>query len=152
MATVDHISVGYLDVLLDLLGRRFASFRSVSSLLDLHEAVHKGIPFQSFERIRETLDISQAAFAELLMISPRTVQRRKSEKRFTADESDRILRIARLLARSVMVFGDQDRALLWLRSPLATLGGHPPWEFLDTDIGAEQVADILGRIEYGVYG
>jgi putative toxin-antitoxin system antitoxin component (TIGR02293 family) len=152
MATADRISVSYLDVLLDLLGKQFAIYMSVSSLLDLHKAVHNGIPYRSFERLREILNISQAEFAELLMISPRTVQRRKREKRFTPEESDRILRVARLFARSVMVFGDNDRALLWLRSPLPTLGGRPPWELMDTDIGVEQLEDILGRIEYGVYG
>jgi len=31
------------------------------------------------------------------------------------------------------------------------LGGETPLEYAETEVGAREVEDLLGRIEYGVY-
>jgi putative toxin-antitoxin system antitoxin component (TIGR02293 family) len=50
------------------------------------------------------------------------------------------------------VLGDAAAALDWLASPNRALGGESPMKLLDTDLGAKQVFDVLGRIEHGVFG
>jgi len=42
-------------------------------------------------------------------------------------------------------------AIDWLRSRNQALGGATPLSLLDTDAGAEDVMDLLGRIEHGVH-
>jgi uncharacterized protein (DUF2384 family) len=37
----------------------------------------------------------------------------------------------------------------WLQRPNRALNGELPIRLLDTDIGARQVEDILGKIEHG---
>ena len=49
------------------------------------------------------------------------------------------------------MFGDQEKAIVWLGTPNRALGGDRPLDLLDTDMGARMVEDILGRIAYGVY-
>jgi putative toxin-antitoxin system antitoxin component (TIGR02293 family) len=53
-------------------------------------------------------------------------------------------------AQAFAVFGAEDRAATWLRRPNRALNGELPIDLLDTDVGARQIEDILGRIEHGI--
>ena len=69
-----------------------------------------------------------------------------------SDESDRLLRAARVLDRAIALFdGDRKAALEWLGSPLRALGGESPLDVATTDLGARQVENLIGRLEHGVY-
>jgi putative toxin-antitoxin system antitoxin component (TIGR02293 family) len=151
MATPKKENARYLQTLLEILSGDSGSYRSVEDSLELHQRVREGLPFESFESLRSHLDSTQSEMADLLLISLKTIQRRKKEKRLTPEESDRLARVARVLARASVLFGDEEKALLWLRSPLPALGGRLPWDYLDTDIGVERIEDLLGRIAHGVF-
>ena len=79
----------------------------------------------------------------------RTAQRRKEQGALTAEESDRLARVARVTQRAVDAIGEENQAREWLRRTNRALQGAIPLELLGTDAGAERVADELGRIEYG---
>ena len=81
----------------------------------------------------------------------RTLARRKKERRLRADESDRLLRLARVAAVAEDVLGTREHAGRWLQKPNRALGDVTPLDLLDTDLGAEEIVSILGRIEHGVY-
>ena len=49
------------------------------------------------------------------------------------------------------VLGTREKAASWLKDPNRALGEPRPLDRLDTDIGALQVEQILGRIAHGVY-
>ena len=49
------------------------------------------------------------------------------------------------------MIGNAEKAVEWLRTQNRALGGKLPMDRLDTDLGAREVEDILGRIAYGVY-
>ena len=76
--------------------------------------------------------------------------RRKIEQRLQPGESDRLYRMARIAARATEVFGDTEKAALWLHRSNRALGGHPPLGLVRTDLGSRQVEQVLGRIEHGV--
>jgi putative toxin-antitoxin system antitoxin component (TIGR02293 family) len=86
-----------------------------------------------------------------LGMSKATLHRRKLDGRLTPEESDRVIRFARLMGRAVTVFETEENARLWLSSPQVGLGGAIPLDYAGTEIGAREVEDLLGRIEYGVY-
>ena len=71
--------------------------------------------------------------------------------RLTPTESARAFRLARLLARAKEVFGSGEEARLWLRQTLLAIGNRIPLEAARTEIGAESVLQVLGRLEDGVY-
>ena len=50
------------------------------------------------------------------------------------------------------VFGNRKQAVDWLRTANRSLAGRQPFELVGTDAGAELVVDVLGRLEYGVFG
>jgi putative toxin-antitoxin system antitoxin component (TIGR02293 family) len=58
---------------------------------------------------------------------------------------------ARVAARVAEVLGSEEKASRWLMTPNRALGGEPPIALLETDLGARQVEDVLGRIEHGIH-
>ena len=53
--------------------------------------------------------------------------------------------------RAMEVFGDREKALRWLRSPIRSLGDHIPLSLLNSPAGLARVLDTLGQIEHGVW-
>jgi putative toxin-antitoxin system antitoxin component (TIGR02293 family) len=87
----------------------------------------------------------------LLGISKATLHRRKAGGRLAPAESDRVVRFARLMGRAVVVLESEATARQWLSSPQFGLGGAVPLEYAETELGAREVEDLLGRLEHGVY-
>lgn len=56
-----------------------------------------------------------------------------------------------VIARAVEVFGEAEKARVWLDRPNRALSGATPQSLLSTPEGREQVLTVLGRIEHGVY-
>jgi putative toxin-antitoxin system antitoxin component (TIGR02293 family) len=65
--------------------------------------------------------------------------------------ADRIDRTAYVVSLAATVLCDEEAAREWLRSPNFGLGNQVPLEMLETEAGAREVEDLLGRIEHGVF-
>ena len=117
----------------------------------LIQELEKGLPFSELEALRDTLGISMELLARRVGISRPTLHRRKGLGRLTSDESDRLVRFARLMGMAVHALGSADHAREWLAAPQYGLGGAIPLDYARTEIGAREVEDLLGRIEHGVY-
>lgn len=124
--------------------------RTVPTSAEVRERIKRGLPYRSLESVRERLRLSVPEAASVLHMPPRTLARRRQARKLDADESDRLYRLARVAAQAFAVFGTEDKAATWLHRPNRALNGEVPIRLLDTDVGARQVEDILGRIEYGV--
>jgi putative toxin-antitoxin system antitoxin component (TIGR02293 family) len=105
--------------------------------------------YRAVERLSAFLQASPPQLMRLIEINERTAQRRKEQGTLTAEESDRLARVARVTHRAVEAFGNEEQAREWLQRPNRALQGALPLELLGTDAGAELVTDELGRIEYG---
>jgi putative toxin-antitoxin system antitoxin component (TIGR02293 family) len=123
--------------------------RTVPTSTELRERIKRGLPYRSLESVRERLRLSVPEAASVLHMPPRTLARRRQTRKLDGDESDRLYRIARVAAQAFAVFGAEDKAATWLRRPNRALNGELPMDLLDTDVGARQIEDILGRIEHG---
>ncbi len=132
-----------------------ANTRSGRSYLDVRDssnvvaAVRRGVGAGMYQWLKESLDISDQRLSKVVRISQRTIKRRLGEGRFHPDESERLVRFARLAERTTEVFEGLERAREWLKSPQFALGGEIPLEYADTEPGAQIVEDLLGRIEHG---
>ncbi len=86
------------------------------------------------------------------VIASRTLQHRRSRgERLTAEESDRVLRMIRVLSAAEAVYGSRERALAWLRKPLTHLEGRAPLSLLKTDTGSRIVEELLVQIDEGIF-
>jgi putative toxin-antitoxin system antitoxin component (TIGR02293 family) len=124
--------------------------RAVPTSTELRERIRQGLPYRSFESLRERLGLSVPEAADVLHMPTRTMARRRQARKLDADESDRLYRIARVAGQAVAVLGTEEKATTWLQRPNRALNGELPIRLLDTDVGARQVEDILGRIEHGI--
>ena len=94
--------------------------------------------------------VSPLAELDRLAIPRKTLAHRRAKGRLTPDQSDRLVRILRVVEEAEVTFADRTRAGLWLRRPTTALGGEAPLDLLDTEVGARQVETLLGRIAHGI--
>ena len=114
--------------------------------------VRAGLPFHRLARFQKTAGLPWEETARWIGIPLRTLTRRHHQGRLRWDESDRLVRAARLFAKAVDLFeGDAEAARRWLRAPQSALGGEPPLELASTDIGSRQVEDLITQLEHGVF-
>ena len=144
----DKMSTEVQDIAAELggetaLGRHFRTDR------DLDAAIRAGFPQRVVAEIMNAADLTLKELAESLDLSPRSLQRRRREGRLAKYESDRIYRLARVIALAKRYIGDAQKARRWLRRPNRALGGHAPLDLIDTEPGARAVENVLGRIAYG---
>jgi putative toxin-antitoxin system antitoxin component (TIGR02293 family) len=122
----------------------------VSSVAGLLARARAGFPFASLSAVASGFAIGSEEMTAILDLPERTLARRKREKRLRADESDRLLRLGRIVALAEDVLGNRSKARHWLHDRNRALGGATPLSRLDTDLGAREVENILLRIAHGV--
>jgi len=135
----------------DLLGGRAVLQVGPRSTLDWVAMIRRGLPAATVDSVVASVGVTQSELARTLGISERTLVRRKREGTLNSEESGKLVRLARVVARAEEVFEDLGASLDWLKTLNAALGGVTPFSLLDTDVGAESVLDTLGRIEHGVF-
>jgi putative toxin-antitoxin system antitoxin component (TIGR02293 family) len=113
--------------------------------------VRQGFPLRELENLRDALALPIEQVAAKVGMSKATFHRRKLEGRLTQDESDKVLRYARLMGHAISIFGSEENARQWLNAPQRGLCGSVPLDYAETEVGAREVEYLLGRIEYGVY-
>ncbi len=122
-----------------------------NTLIDTRNAVRQGLPYSAFESVASQLELPPQQITQVLGIPLRTLARRKTELRFTPQESDRLYRLSRAIECATEVLGSPEKGRRWLKSPNRALGGEVPFELLDTDIGAHQVEEVLMRLNHGIF-
>jgi len=135
-----------------VLGGRKTFKRAVKSTDDLARQVRTGLPASTVALLAVTLAVEKAQVAKRLNIPSRTLSRRLATKsRLTHDESDRTLRMARVVALARGVLGSDEKASHWMSNPNRALGGRKPFDELDTEPGVRSVEQVLYSIAYGLY-
>jgi|SRR5215469_13371713 len=123
--------------------------RIVRSSEDMSAAIREGFHHAAVQGLLESSGLSLQEIATSLDLSIRSLQRRKSQGRLARYESDRLYRLARLVTLADHFLGDHQLALEWLKRPNHALGGVAPLAMVDTELGAREVENVLGRIGYG---
>ena len=123
--------------------------RTVRTQTDLQAAIREGFPQSVVGEVMQAGGLTLKELAQSLDLSPRSLQRRRREGRLATYESDRLYRLARIVALAKHYIGDGEAAIQWLRRPNRALGGATPMESLDTELGARAVENVLGRIAFG---
>jgi putative toxin-antitoxin system antitoxin component (TIGR02293 family) len=137
------------DTMASVLG--ISTSHGTPTTLEMIDQIQKGFPVRALYRISNSIAPDDASF-KFLLISKATLARRKQQPggRLTADESDRLARLAKVWTFANEVWGTpQDaRAFLFRGHPL--LSDQRPIDVIrSSDLGARLVEDILGRLKYG---
>lgn len=135
-------------VVAELGGERILG-RPIRTDSDLQAAIREGFPQAVVGEVTHAGGLTVKELATSLDLSTRSLQRRRREGRLARYESDRLYRLARIIALAKEHIGDDKNALLWLRRPNRALGGGVPLDSIDTELGARSVENVLGLIAYG---
>lgn len=136
----------------ELLGGATLIREAVHNDLDLLMVATKGLSMQSLRALQRRMGFSNKEISEFLSVSESTLLRRQQEKKpLSRDESEKAIQLSAVVAKGLAVFEDEDDFRHWLETPNVALGGIEPRDLLASSIGREQVREILGRIQYGIY-
>jgi putative toxin-antitoxin system antitoxin component (TIGR02293 family) len=115
---------------------------------EIAEAVRNRLPLSVLADARD-LGLTEAEI-DSLVIPQRTRRHRavRSEP-LTIDESDKVMRLLRIVSLTRETFGEDEKALAWLRRPLRELGGESPLMMSGTEAGGRVVETILAQIAWG---
>ena len=83
---------------------------------------------------------------------PSATFNRSVKARFSAEQSERLVRIIRVIDRAVELFeGDKGQAQKWLNAPNRALGWKAPADLMPSETGAWEVMKLMTRLEHGIY-
>jgi putative toxin-antitoxin system antitoxin component (TIGR02293 family) len=140
--------------------RRASGYSPAGASLGLRESgidalideLRSGLSFKTLEYFSSESGIGVGEIAALIELPERTLARRKVAARLTPGESERLLRLAKAFEQAVRLFeGNVPAAVAWLKTPKRALGDKSPWTYLQTEIGARAVDDLMGQLEQGVF-
>jgi putative toxin-antitoxin system antitoxin component (TIGR02293 family) len=138
-----------------LLGGTRVLARRLTSALDAHELLLRGLPASAVDHLVGSLIVIGKAdsLEKAVGMSLRTWQRRRDapSKPLSQEQSGRAWKFAEILAKATDIFGTQAEAEQWLERPAVGLDQHRPIDLLGTPAGVELVEDYLERLDYGVY-
>jgi putative toxin-antitoxin system antitoxin component (TIGR02293 family) len=134
-----------------VLGGRKVIGMKVTSPLELVRAVRAGFPYRVVEHVMENRVLSRPELEHAVIPRRTMAHRKRLGERLSPEESDRLVRVARVVALAEDTFRSKDKAARWLRLANPSLGGDAPMDVLDTGEGAALVHTVLIRLAHGVY-
>ena len=135
----------------DILGGASATDEPLTNDVQLVDLIQHGLRRRAFDHLARRSGLPLSVLAEAVDLSTRTLQRYAPEQRLKADASDRLVQLAILYAEGFDLFGE-EKFRRWMDSPILTLGGRRPVEFISSTVGIRLLRDIFVRIEHGVFG
>ncbi len=103
-------------------------------------------------QLANQLGVTLKELAPLLQLSESTLHRLRRQTAITGPTAERADLLQDIVQHGLRVYGGNETALRdWLRYPLGELDGRTPLESLSTIAGFNQVDDVLGRIEHGIF-
>lgn len=115
------------------------------------DLVREGVSKKDLESLKIKANLDYDKLSTLLSTTRATLINKKGTDNFSTSLSERIVSIADLYSYGFEVFEDKAKFNKWVFSPNKALGGKLPFELLDNQFGREEVKNVIGRIDYGVY-
>lgn len=113
--------------------------------------IKEGISKEDLENLKEKAGFDYTQLSKVLSVARATLINKKGNDKFDIGLSEKIVSVADIYSYGYEVFEDESRFNNWIfRSNLA-LGGQSPYDLLDNQYGREEIKNLIGRIDYGVY-
>ena len=145
--TVDAPALDYSSVL-----KRIQEILGVQRLRtdqDLMKLVEERLSSRAIDALRQSGLTDEEVYS--LVVPRRTLTHRRARREaLSRDESDRVVRVARVVALCEEVFGERERGWRWLRDAKRQFKGRAPLDLLATEAGARLVEELLYRIDEGM--
>lgn len=113
--------------------------------------VRDGVSKKDLELLKNQADLDYTMLARALSVTRATLINKKRSEKFGVGLSEKIVGMADLYSYGFQVFEDKDRFNQWMSKPNKALGGQVPYDLIDNQFGREEVKNLIGRIDYGIY-
>jgi putative toxin-antitoxin system antitoxin component (TIGR02293 family) len=113
--------------------------------------VEQGLPLATLEEFAAYSGFAMKDLLEVVIPLRTLKHRRQRQEPLSAEESDRLARVARLWEYALKVFGDPDKARRWLTKPKIRFDERTPLQMMHTGAGGDGVEEMLGQIEEGMF-
>lgn len=110
---------------LDLVGAAAVIGGEAAPGVDMVRLIRRGLPVGAVQFV---LDSGRLTLGEIdqIVLPRKTLASRRKLGNLTPEQSDRLVRVARVLAAAEETFGTQEKAGVWLRRPTRALAGETP--------------------------
>ncbi len=115
------------------------------------EIVRDGISKKDLELLKDKTGLDYTMLAKALSVTRATLINKKRDQKFGINLSEKIIGLADLYSYGFEVFEDEDRFNEWMARPNKALDGKVPYDIIDNQYGREELKNLIGRIDYGVY-
>ena len=135
-----------------LLGGPSLMPQPIQTELDLIRAAAAGVSVKAVRHLQRHMRLPNREMSEMLSISESTLARREqSQQPLSRDESETAIQLSALAAHGLQVFENEPDFHRWLHTDNPALGSIKPQTLLPSALGREQVRELLGRIEWGIF-
>jgi putative toxin-antitoxin system antitoxin component (TIGR02293 family) len=115
------------------------------------EMMRQGVSKENLETLKVRTSLDYDKLSTLLSTTRATLINKKGKEQFSAALGERIISIADIYSYGYSVFEDVQSFRDWVFRPNQALGGKQPFDLLDNQFGREEIKNLIGRIDYGVY-
>lgn len=135
-----------------LLGGKGLIDVEIRSGFDIINLSNAGIKKASLDALIGHLGMSKRSFTEnILNISVKTMERKKSDDLLDKRTSSYIIEVAKVVEHAFEVFESEEKVQRWLNIPNRALNQMKPIDLFEMPTGLDMVNRVLGRIEEGIY-
>lgn len=114
--------------------------------------VEEGLPVMDVVNFGKQAGFTNEELAKMINVPARTYARRIADRgRLKIAEGERAARIMRIFDRAKQLFVTEEDVRKWLHAELPALGWRTPIDYAQTEPGAREVENLIGRIEHGVF-
>lgn len=113
--------------------------------------VRDGVSKSYLATLKEETSLDYDALAQALSVTRSTLINKKGDQKFNDHVSERIIAVAEIYSFGYEVFENKEHFNKWMFAPNQALGGAVPFHFMDNQFGRDEIRNLIGRIEYGVY-
>ncbi len=133
----------------EVLGGPAVLRETVRTWVDLERVVRAGLPKRSLQIVaRHAVESGTAPSTLVYRIVPAATFKRRT--RLSTEESERTERLARVVALVESIWESPAAVRAFLNRPHPLLGGEPPLDVAQSELGARRVERLLYDVEHGL--
>ena len=118
----------------------------VKKLVQMGQLIRSGFSYSCLGKLMAATGMDRAQLGKALGLNERSLARHKLTGQLSSNESNKIYRCARVVAKVLGKTGNLEAAQDWLIKPSFELRGIKPIYLLATDAGTEQVLELLNNL------
>jgi putative toxin-antitoxin system antitoxin component (TIGR02293 family) len=115
------------------------------------ELLEQGIKKSDIEQFKIKAQLDYDKLAQALAVTRATLINKKKDEVYSENVSEKIVALSDLYSYGYEVFENVENFNAWLFVPNQALGGKKPFDIMDNQFGRDEIRNLLGRIEYGIY-